>query len=111
MALVAGLVVAQNPNPERLFQSAVAAQERGDFAAAIREYQQILNVQPHSVEARMNLGAALAHVGRFDEAIADYGLALKRDPMNGQIRMNLALAYYKKGDLEAATRAVLRHTW
>jgi tetratricopeptide (TPR) repeat protein len=98
----AAAAAAQRPEAERLFESAMAAQQRGDFPAAIRDYQKLLELNPNMVDARVNLGAALAHAGRFDEAIAQYRLALASTPDNSAVRRNLGLAYYKKGDLADA---------
>ncbi len=94
----------QQPDPDRLFGSAIEAQQRGDYATAIEDYQKLLKVRPKMVEARANLGTALAHTGRFDEAIVQYQLALPDAPDKNAIQMNIGLAYYKKGDLAAASR-------
>src|SRR5436853_5482427 len=102
IALFAPIVGAQNSDPEKLFQEAVAAQQRGDFTLAIRDYQKLIEIRPDSVEVLANLGAALVHLNRFDEAIANYRSALKLDPGNPAIRLNLALAFYKKGDFRSA---------
>jgi tetratricopeptide (TPR) repeat protein len=96
--------LAQQPEADRLFGAAVEAQQRGDSAAAIEDYQKLLKLRPKMVEARVNLGAALAHEGRFNEAIAQYELALPDVPDKDAVRMNLGLAYYKKGDLADAIR-------
>lgn len=98
------LALAQQPDPGRLFGSAIEAQQRGDYTVAIEDYQKLLKLRPKMVEARVNLGAALAHVGRFDEAIAQYQLALPDLPDKNQVVMNIGLAYYKKGDLPGAIR-------
>jgi len=100
--LLAGLAVAQAPNPDQLLKRAIDAQQHGDFEAAIRQYRKVLELRPDAVEAKVNLGAALAHVGRFDEAIAMYKSALPSVPQKNAVRMNLALAYYKKGDFANA---------
>jgi tetratricopeptide (TPR) repeat protein len=77
----------------------------GDPDGAIRAYREYLNAHPDSVEARSNLGAALAHAGRYDEAIAEYDRALAESPENPALLLNLGLAYYKTGrPSEAATR-------
>jgi tetratricopeptide (TPR) repeat protein len=94
--------VAQEGNPDQIFQHAIAAQQSGDFPAAIRDYRKVLEMQPTQVQARVNLGAALAHVGQFDEAIAMYRSALPLLPDKNPVLMNLGLAYYKKGDFENA---------
>lgn len=78
------------------------AQQHGDYATAIADYQKFLKLRPNMVEARANLGAAFSHEGRFDEAIAQYRSALSSSPGNRQIQMNMGLAYYKKGDLANA---------
>jgi Flp pilus assembly protein TadD len=100
----AALSIAQQPEADRLFSSAVQAQQRGENSTAISDYEKLLKLQPGRMEARANLGAALAHEGRFNEAIAQYRLALSSAPDNYQVRMNMAIAYYKKGDLEDAQR-------
>lgn len=96
------VIAAQEANPDQLFQRAVEEQQRGDFQAAIRDYKKVVELQPAQVQAKVNLGAALAHVGQFDEAIAMYRAALPTLKDKNPVLMNLALAYYKKGDLENA---------
>ncbi len=98
------LAFAQQGEPDRLLRSAVEAQQHGDLPTAIREYQKLLKLKPGMTEARVNLGAALADSGRFDDAIAQYRLALPEARDKSPIRLNIGLAYYKKGDLEAASR-------
>lgn len=98
------LASAQQGEPDRLLRSAVEAQQRGDLPTAIRDYQKLLKLSPGMTEARVNLGAALADSGRFEDAIAQYRLALPNTADKNPIRLNIGLAYYKKGDLEAASR-------
>ncbi len=95
---------AQASSPEQLFRDAVAAQQRGDDAVAIRKYQQLLKIRPDVAEARANLGAVLSKQNRFDEAIEQYQKAIEKSPANPALRMNLALAYYKKGDIAEAAK-------
>jgi tetratricopeptide (TPR) repeat protein len=94
----------QQPSAEPLFSQAVEEQQRGDYAAAIRDYRALLARQPGMVDAHINLGAALAHTGRFDEAIEQYTLALPTAADKNGVRLNLGLAYYKQGDFAAARR-------
>jgi tetratricopeptide (TPR) repeat protein len=95
---------AQGPDPQRLFQDASAAQQRGDAALAVREYQELIRLRPDMIAARANLGLALLSLGRIDEAIAQYRAALAQAPGNPGLRLNLAVAYYKKGDMVEAAR-------
>jgi tetratricopeptide (TPR) repeat protein len=98
-----GIAQAQSSNPRQLFQEALAAQQRGDDAAAILKYKEILKLYPDSIEVRANLGAALAKLDRYDEAIEQYRAALAKKENPG-LRLNLALAYYKKGAWPDAER-------
>ena len=53
------------------------AQQHGDFhQSAIRDYRKVLELRPNEVQAKVNLGRGLAHVGQFDEAITMYRSAL-----------------------------------
>jgi Flp pilus assembly protein TadD len=97
-AFLATSAIAQEPAVEQLFTGATEAQQRGDFALAVTNYQQIVKLQPGFFGAWANLGVALVRLGRFDEAIAAYRSAIQLDPANKLLRMNLALAFYKKGD-------------
>ena len=112
LTLLAAQSPAQEPNPDQLLGRAIDAQQRGDYQSAIRDYRKLLKLRPNTVEAKVNLGAALAHVGDFDAAIAMYRSALPQlseksnSPSNvsqkNAVLLNLALAYYKKGDFESA---------
>jgi len=102
-ALIAPAVIAaQEASVDQLLKHAIEAQQHGDFSGAIRDYRRVLELRPNEVEAKVNLGAALAHVGQFDEAIALDRSALPSLKDKGPVLLNLALAYYKKGDFEHA---------
>ena len=103
IGLALGLAAQQQPLDPGLTK-ALTAHKAGDTDTAVREYRAFLQTKPNSVEARTNLGAALARQGRFDEAVAEYKLALKLAPSNPGISLNLGLAYYKTGDLTAAAK-------
>lgn len=100
-SILGGLASAQEP-PEQILQQAIAAHRAGDVAAAIRGYRAYLKVRPEAVDARSNLGAALASAGRYTEAVTEYREALKRSPRNPPIWLNLALAYYKSDQISKA---------
>ncbi len=93
---------AQAPDPQRLFQEAAEAQERGDLTAAVRKYQQLIRLRPEMIAARANLGIALVALGRFDEAIAQYRTALTQAPDDPVLRLDLALAWYKQAEFGKA---------
>jgi tetratricopeptide (TPR) repeat protein len=80
---------------EKAFAEAMRLHQSGDLEGAIRGYLAILAKRPELNDARINLGAAYARLGRYEEAITQYTLALARDQRNQTTRYNLALAYYK----------------
>jgi len=91
-------------NPERIFARAVQSHQSGDIEGAIRDYQAYLALRPERVEARSNLGAALARLGRYADAIEQYKRALALDGRNQDIRFNLAAAYYKTARILSASK-------
>jgi tetratricopeptide (TPR) repeat protein len=91
-------------NPERIFARAVQSHQSGDIEGAIRDYQAYLALRPERVEARSNLGAALARLGRYVDAIEQYKRALALDGRNQGIRFNLAVAYYKTTRIVSASK-------
>ncbi len=106
LLFTAMLLAAQTPStsPETLFQEAVAAQKRGDDAAAIRNYQALEKLQPAVMEVHANLGVVLAHAGRYADAIHEYQVALKLNPASEPVKFNLGLAFYKQSDWVDAAR-------
>lgn len=106
IALSACLTQAQTPphktDPDALLREAIDAQQRGDYERAVRDYRELLKVRPSEVEARVNLGAALVHLGQYDAAISEYRAALPSLTQKNGVLLNLALAYYKKGDFSNA---------
>src|SRR5215472_4543653 len=93
---------AQQVDPDQLLKAAISEQQRGDYAASIRDYRKFLELHPDDVEAKVNLGAALVHVGQFDDGIAMYRSALPSLSYKNPVLLNLGLAYYKKGDFAHA---------
>src|SRR5690242_417877 len=90
---------AQQQSPDQLLRDAIQAQQSGDYQTAITKYRELLALRADNVQAKVNLGAALSHVGQFDEAITIYTSALPVIKEKNPVRLNLGLAYYKKGDL------------
>ena len=93
---------AQAQNPDQLLDNAIQAQQSGDYQTAITDYRKFLDLRPDNIQAKVNFGAALSHVGQFDEAIAIYKSALPVLKDKNPVLLNLGLAYYKKGDLANA---------
>jgi Flp pilus assembly protein TadD len=100
--LLLALVTAPPPEDARTaLARAVSLHQAGDLEGSVAAYRESLALAP-SVEARSNLGAALAALGRYAEAIDAYRAALAMAPTDGRIAYNLALAHYKSADLPRA---------
>lgn len=93
---------AQAPAADQLYRDAVTLGRQGNTPAVISKYEQFLKLYPESVEARTNLGAELAKLGKYDEAIKNYKIALQHDSRNATVRLNLALAWYKQSAFDKA---------
>lgn len=107
ISLLASTLCGQQPaaSSDALLQHAITLHQAGDLDGAIRTYREYLAAEPDSVQARSNLGAALARAGRYDEAIVEYDRALRKSPDAPALLLNLGLAYYKMGrHAEAAAR-------
>ncbi|MFZ1159924.1 MAG: tetratricopeptide repeat protein [Candidatus Sulfotelmatobacter sp.] len=102
LTLLAAHTPAQEPNPDQLLSRAIDAQQHGDYQSAIRDYRKLLELRPNTVEAKVNLGAALAHIGDFDGAIAMDLSALPQVTQKNEVLRNLAFAYLQKRDFKSA---------
>jgi tetratricopeptide (TPR) repeat protein len=108
--LFSALLQAQAPqvSPQQLVQDAMQKQKDGDLAGAVTGYKEFLKLHPEATPIHINLGVALAGVGRYEEAVAEYKIALKQSPSNSAARLNLALAYYKMGRISDAAMELKR---
>lgn len=93
---------AQREDPEALFARAVRLHQSGDIEGAIKAYEAFLEMRPERVDARSNLGAAYARMGRYEDAIKQYKRALLLDSRNPAIHYNLGLAHYKASQIPEA---------
>jgi Tfp pilus assembly protein PilF len=80
------------------------ADQPGEAAEAIREYQAALQINPQMGEVRNNLGLVLLNQGDFASAADEFKEALDRNPRLHEVRLNLAIAYINEGRREDAAR-------
>jgi tetratricopeptide (TPR) repeat protein len=104
IAVFAASLRAQPPGGSCDFATAVRFQQAGDLTAAKAGYEACLAADPGRVDARSNLGAVLAKMGRYQDAIGQYLEGLKTASPNvaPRLRFNLGLAYYKSFEISAA---------
>lgn len=109
LALLAAMAGAQTPlDADALFARGVGLHQAGDIVGAIEAYQAALELAPDRIDARSNLGAAYARLGRYDDAAQHYRAVLTRAPEQMQVRFNLALALYKSGRVPEAAEELGR---
>jgi len=78
------------------------------FEAAQKYYEKALAINPNDVDARTDLGSTYIERADpdFERAIATFNESLKINPKHEPTLFNLAIAYFRKGDSEAAKKAV-----
>jgi tetratricopeptide (TPR) repeat protein len=77
--------------------AAAHAAAGGDYRAAVRNYEQILDTQGFSAPVLFNLGNAWLRLGKPARAILDYERALVLSPHSAAIQANLAAAQQRAG--------------
>lgn len=76
---------------------AISLAGKGDFPAALEEFQQVARDQPNDPEAVNNVARVLEQMGRLDEAGGYYLTALRLDPDYSIAHQNLGRIYASKG--------------
>jgi tetratricopeptide (TPR) repeat protein len=88
---IAGQAASQAARNFKLEAHAAAANSQWEQAAA--SYQKAIEMQPRDADLRVDLGAALANLGRQTDAIASYEAALRITPRNLPAELGLAQSY------------------
>src|SRR4051812_2480488 len=84
------------------FEPATQALLRGQLGSAVQRFRGVLALAPNFVEARSNLGVALAALGNLDEAAAQYRSALALRPDLVDIYRNLGRIELVRGNAKEA---------
>jgi tetratricopeptide (TPR) repeat protein len=87
---------------ECLFHRAQLLLELDMRADAEREYNELLERFPNSVEAHANLGQVYARQGRLDEALLEFEWVREREPGFPGSYFNLATVHLQRGELNMA---------
>jgi predicted O-linked N-acetylglucosamine transferase (SPINDLY family) len=69
---------------------------------ALNCFERALDIQPHFVEAHLNKGVCLHHLGQTKEAKISYKNAIRLRPMNTTAYINLGAVLMKLGELDEA---------
>ncbi|MBZ5583038.1 MAG: tetratricopeptide repeat protein [Acidobacteriia bacterium] len=85
-----------------IFDRAWALAEKGEYKAAISQWNAALAINPNDAKAQNNLAFALARTGNLDEAIPHWRSALAANSEYAEVHRNLGIALLRKGSLEEA---------
>ncbi len=88
-----------------LEDDAANAARRGDFAAAVSAYQQLLENNPTSISLRLELADALAKDRQWDRAIEEYQKVLKRQPKSIPALLGIGTVRRWQGNIAEAKLA------
>lgn len=80
----------------------VLLDERGDYAAAIDQFEKSVAIKPDHYDAMHNKGLSLQSLGRDDEAIAMFETVLAHRPNAARTLNALAHARMQRGETDAA---------
>jgi Tfp pilus assembly protein PilF len=73
-----------------------------DFRGKIREYEDLLRIEPENFQARVRLGRALLDVNELAAAREQFEAAYKLRPDNHSVALGLAVCYRRTGELDKA---------
>jgi tetratricopeptide (TPR) repeat protein len=80
------------------YDAAMFDYSRGEYAAAVEQFKQVLAQDPAHFDAQLALGMALFRLGDLPAAIAEGHKAEKLRPKEQLVHTNLSLFYMKTGD-------------
>ncbi|MBY0356599.1 MAG: tetratricopeptide repeat protein [Candidatus Obscuribacterales bacterium] len=87
---------------KKLFNQALAEFAHGSEEKAIAILRQVIEADPHFIDAYEALGVVLARQEQLDEAIALMHSLMQLDPDSVMAHSNLSLFYMQQGDKEKA---------
>ena len=82
--------------------------DAGDWAEALKAYQQATAMNPSHAEAHISVGDAYLSLGKYKEAFASYEEAIRLAPSNADAHYSLGMAYVTMSMLGAAFKPLLK---
>lgn len=79
-------------------QRGYAYEKKGDFSAALKDFNSAIAANPAYTASYINRGIAHAELGMFDKSIEDFKKAITLDPGKASAYYNLSRVYSKTGD-------------
>ncbi|MBK8022986.1 MAG: tetratricopeptide repeat protein [Chloroflexi bacterium] len=101
-ASAAPLPTSQQLNAQQLFQQAFAKASAENHDGAIRDYDEVIRLDPNFGMAYNNRGWSRFRKGDLRAALADYDIAARLEPTNPLIFINRGWARQQQGDFVGA---------
>ncbi|MGL4609897.1 MAG: tetratricopeptide repeat protein [Trueperaceae bacterium] len=79
-----------------------------NYMSSVQYLERAVQLNPDSVDARVNLGAAYIAAKRFEDAELVYTMIVEENPDDGQAFYNLGLSQYNQNNKDSAKEAWLR---
>ncbi|MEM1120756.1 MAG: tetratricopeptide repeat protein [Bacteroidota bacterium] len=99
-------------DPQTDFETANAAYQKGNYASAIKQYENVLQAGQYANEIYYNLGNAYFKTDNLGRAILNYERALLAAPRDADTQFNLEIAKAKtQDDLEQIGKFFLTEWW
>jgi tetratricopeptide (TPR) repeat protein len=89
-----------SPLPEAPTKAGDALYEQKEYAAALEEYQRILEEHPDMHQLYDKIGLCYYRLEELDKAIEYFKLMLNKEPQSQDTLINLSAIYLERGDLE-----------
>ncbi len=77
---------------------------RGELAAALDGYREVLEIDAENTDARYQMATVLGHLERFDDALAEFALVIAAAPHHGPARRGEVTALVLQGRFADARR-------
>lgn len=95
---------ATDPQVQKIYSEAKAAEARGDLASAVASYESLLKIAPHLGAAYNNLGALYVRQKEYAKAADVLEKGLKVDPKMSSASALLGISLYELGEYGGARR-------
>jgi Flp pilus assembly protein TadD len=95
-------------NPDSHYETGCSLQERGRHKLAIREFEQVVVLDPSHARAYNRMGISYDFLGDSSRAMENYKKALSMDPDLDYVHNNLGYSYLLQGNPDAAIQAFQR---
>ena len=93
---------------EDLLSAGKRSIDAGDYPAALKEFSELIKIDPEFGDAYYLRGTVYANFGEYDLAIKDLSEAIRRDPKNPLAYRNRGSSYFAKGEIAQALQRLGR---